>query len=200
MSPLPIQGIRYSSALTDLFSLTGKLPLKLDETVVPVAVVADLSPGAYGPSATASIAVAAGGAGNRSMVEISLPQVPSAQGAAAIVDAAVFQASAAAQTIFMGPSPGMPAPTSFAEKTWLDVGMRGDPLVQVAGKNDAAAIAGVVASVRRNVRIMESLLVPLGWVLQANPDTGLQQGLMLRPGNDNETMIISFYWRERLPR
>ncbi len=199
--PLDITGLAASSALTEAFDLTGKLPLKLDETVVPIINVGDLSDDIFGPRAGCQLTVAAGGAANVSQTEISLPQTGQAQGAMIRVESVTLTTTVNTGALYhIGPSPGLPLPTAMGVTAWFDVGRRGLPYGQFAGKNDAPPIAGFVSMHQIYLRQWETQLVPLNWILRANPNTGLQQGLMIRLGTLNESARISVIWRERLPR
>jgi hypothetical protein len=196
--PVPITGGAVATALTEAFALTGKLPLQLDETVVPTVQVGNLEDQLWGPHAIGSLVVPAGGA-FRSEVEISVPQQLSGLGVAVIIDA-VEVVSLAAQLILLGLSPGLPTPTVFGIKAWKDIGARGLPVLAINGKNTAGPVGGFNSMVRYRVPATRTSRFALGWILRENPDTGLQQGLLMRPGVNDEEINLNFYWRERLPR
>jgi len=200
MSPLPISGLGVSAALTETFNLTGKLPLQLDETVVPVVNVADLADEIWGPTAYGTIAVAAA-PGFRSEIEIAVPVLASGQGAAAIIDSVELVGTGAAVTFLqIAASPGMPAPTIAGFTDWADNGVIGAPMVEVNGKNDAAAAVGFAATLGYYLVLYEVITLPLRWILREFQPTGVQQGLMIRPFADDQEVRANFRWRERLPR
>lgn len=70
----------------------------------------------------------------------------------------------------------------------------------INGKNNAVASVGFIGLLRLRVLALTTQRFPLGWILRDFPDTGLQQGLMVRPVADNETFTINVFWRERVPR
>lgn len=198
--PLPITGMAVSSVLTEAFGLTGKLPLQVDETVVPVVVVGDLGEVVYGPPAIGSISVGAA-IGFRSEIEISLPWLNTAVGAAAIVDRIDILTGVAAASFSISPSPGMPAPNVFTAQTaWRDTGRRGLPFVLINGKNNAVATVGFRNCVTVRIPANSTYSLPLGWEMRALEGTNLQQGIMVRARLDNTELTITAHWRERVPR
>lgn len=197
---LQITGMAVSAALTEAFGLTGKLPLQLEESVVPVVSVGNLDEVTYGPAAIGSLAVPAD-VGHRSEIEISLPWALTTAGAAAIIDRIQLSAAGDASLYSISPSPGMPAPNVFTSQTaWKDTGRRNIPFMLINGKNDAAATAGFRNCVFVRVPANTTYLLELGWEMRALQGTNLQQGIMIRTSADNQECMITAHWRERVPR
>lgn len=196
--PLPITGMGVSAALTEALGLSGKLPLRCDETVVPTITVGNLEDAMWGPPAIGGILLAAA-AGFRCEVEVSIPQQVSGMGAAAILDR-IEIAAGTATTVDMGVSPGFPAPNVFGVTNWRDMYARGTPLLQLNGANNAVGTVGMARLCRWRVDALTTLTIDLGWVLRESAVTGLQQGILLRPSIDNKDLGVNFYWRERSPR
>ncbi len=200
MSPLPITGMGASSAITNAFALTGKLGLSIDEVVVPTVTVADLSDDVYGAAAIGQAHVTAGGAANMSRCEFSIPQQGSAQGATALITHLIITGNVNGQLIHIGPSVGLPAPTSFGPTNWRDQTHPGLPAVQIAEKNDSPPDGAYRAILSLYVLQFSVIMVPINWLVGENPLTGLQQGVSLQPNALNETMRIGFIWHERVAR
>lgn len=196
--PSAITGMAVSAGLTEALGLTGKLSLSLDHTLVPTIQVGNLESALWGPRAVGNIIVPAALA-LRSEIELSIPQQISGVGAAVIIDTIQFSAGANV-TVEIGRSPGLPAPTVFGDKDWLDIGAQGLPVLAINGKDDAVATVGLVRLVRVRALAATTFTLPLGWVLREFPATGLQQGLLIRPSVDNQSLILNVFWRERLPR
>lgn len=197
--PLQVQGIGASSALTDAFAVAGKLPLALDETIVPVAILRDLDGEVWGPACVAGIEVPAGGVGTRNECEISLPVVNGSVGAAIRVDRIMVTGLIAGSSVRIGPSPGIAAPTHFGSAVWRDTSKLGLPQAITSGSNGPIGAAfSDIFRVRLDLNRNERL--DLDWILGQNPDTGVQQGLMVRCGGDNQDLRVTFFFRERAPR
>jgi len=199
MSPLPISGMAVSSALSEAFALTGKLPLKLDETVVPVIIVGDLSRDLWGPPAVGAVSAAAA-AGFRSELELALPWSGSTMGLGVIIDSIDFVAGGAAMMYTVTPSPGLAGPTVEGEKAWLNTGTPASPFLRLHYKNTAVATIGGINVVQVRVPANTTKSLDLGWVISALPGGTERHGLMIRPTADNMAATITVHWRERLPR
>lgn len=197
--PLRVTGMGVSNALTEAFNLTGKLPLSIDETIVPTVSVGDLQDSLWGPQAAGAIAVPAA-IGFRSEIELSLPVSASGIGAAVIVDSITILGLVAGQFYTIGASPGLAAPTIAGNKDWIDNGQPGAPAMLISGKNTAVGTLGFSETLRYRVDNYDIYEVPLSWILREFGPTGVQQGLMIRPGVDNQECRINVRWRERVPR
>lgn len=197
--PEDIHGMAASSELTKAFALVGKLPLSCDNVVVPCAIVADLSGDVYGPPAVGQITVPAGGAGLRSEIEISLPQATSVIGAEVWLERVYLQGLVAGSSVQIGPSNGLAAPNVNGDTAWRDIGLRGVPAAVINGKNTAAA--SVLTDVYRITLGLNNVVeIKLDYKLGLNPTTGLQQGLMVRAGANNQEVRATFLWREKSAR
>ncbi len=197
MSPVPITGMEVSAGLTEAFGLTGKLPLQLDTTVVPTVVVGNLEQALWGPRAVGSISVPA--TVDRGQIEIAMPVDLATVGAAVIVDSLELAADVDL-TIDIGESPGLPLPNLTGNKAWLDVGQRGAPVMLINGRNNAAGVGGFTRLIGIRIQALTTQRFDVGWILRANPETGVQQGLLIRPTADDRAINLNVYWRERVPR
>jgi len=197
--PGPITGIGPSQALTELFGLTGKLPLQLEGFVVPVAVVGDLNEAVqWGPLAFGAVHQAGGGAANNNKVEISLPIGVQTQGIRAFVESLTVRVRLATY-INIRPSPGVPLPTGVGVSSWADTRKRGLPHVLLNAKNDSVptAVQGVIY---HDLPANTTTTFDLGWILGQNPDTGVQQGILIEANVLNTDMTVNVRWREGAPR
>lgn len=199
--PRPIQGIDPAAALTELFNLTGKVPLRLDETVVPVVVMGDESPLIqHGHGAQCVISVPAGGAGNRTELEIALPFGANNYGLRGLVERIEVYQTGAAITMSIGRSPGLPAPTHVGVTNWRDTSLAGSPTIRCNGKNNAAATPGLVLSRLIMVPQNTHVTVPIDWILKAPNQASTSEGILIRPNADNRDLTVNFIWREHGPR
>jgi len=199
MSPLPITGMSVSEHLTDVFALTGKLPLKLDEVVVPTVNVADVALEAtWGPQAVGRIAVPINGV-NRSEIELSLPWTAQGSLGNGLYVEELLLANSAAGWWEIGWSVGMPLPTDIGDTSWVDGRRQGGPLASLTGKDDAAASA---------ITVLMSLYVHVGtyslklpnWILRPQTPGGVANGLLIRPGANGVAAKLTAIWREMVPR
>lgn len=197
--PEPVQGIGPAQALSELFALVGKMPLSVDTTIVPVVNVGDLAHDVtWGPKAWGSLYVPAPTGLNGALVEIALPVQTETIGLRVMLED-LWVISSIAGNIYIRESPGVAAPTHVGVVGWADVRKRGQPQLLINGKNDAA-VPGTLGPIHywqnANVRFQ----IPIGWILGQNPDTGLQQGLVI----ENQTLLASLAivltWREGAPR
>jgi len=199
--PITIQGIDPAAVLTELFNLTGKLPLCLDETVVPVVILGDRSQQVQdGRGAQCVIAVPAGGAGFRTELEIALPFGANNYGLRATVERLEFYQTAAAISVSIGRSPGLAAPSHIGKPTWRDTSLPGAPTIRCNGKNTAVPTPALVLSRLVMVPQNTHVSVPLDWILKAPNEGTTSEGILIRPNADNRDLTVNFIWREHGPR
>jgi len=132
--PSQIQDLETAQALTERFGLVGKLPLRLDETVVPVAVIGELEDRrfkmAQGLLNTAGVAAA-----------FSYVQLFNPVGSNKLVTLKRFTANVgAAMGVEFGPTDlAMTAVTATA-LAWLDRRNQGAPVAIIHGRTSAGSL------------------------------------------------------------
>lgn len=195
-----VQGGKFSQALQRLFGSQGKLSLQLDSVIVPTISLGSLEEEAEGGRlCVGSCLVPAGGAGNRSIIQLNLPSANAGQFGVEIrlERAIIYSPTTAAQmTLQWGRSPGVTAPNVNGTTRFRDTSLRGFPSAVLQGKNNAPVPGGVpqeaIAVLQPNQQL---LFLDLDWRL-APGDTN---GFLLWCGTSNEALRVTFYWREIPP-
>jgi len=190
-----IQGGKFSQALQDEFAAQGKLDLQLDGVVSPVVLLADVSQDAAGFRAHGSAVPAAGGAGNRSVMQIALPDALRAFGSSLRLKRMTVSASSNATFLF-GRSPGLTGGTVITSKEWRDTGRQGFPQAVLQTRNNAAVPAGAPTAGRVFVLANESKELQLDWIIRP----GDTRGFMVYPAVDNLGITVWMEWLEVPPR
>lgn len=198
--PKQVQGMRCASKLADRLGLTGKLPLELDEIIVPTFQVGDISDEILGNPACATLAAGAGGAAALSEIELALPVTIAGMDQLEIWVEAVIVHPAGAVVVLLGESPGMAAPNLFGVPGWRDTGIAGNPMGALNGKNNAAAIAGFVMLRKARCPADVDTVIPFPYIIRKQSASDISRGLLIRANTLNVGIDISVLWRERPPR
>jgi hypothetical protein len=197
--PSNITGIGPSQSLTELFGITGKVPLLLDSTVVPVVNIGDVADEVtWGPPACGSLYMGAVVGPNQNVIELSLPFQNETVGLRARLMAIDLNLGAATD-VYIRPSPGLAATTHTGLTAWRDTRIRGLPQLLINGKNDAAGLGGT-GPIALFVAATTPTLVPLDWIVGIDPDTGVTRGIHIEFNNPLANVRINVYWREGAPR
>ena len=197
--PLPITGIGPSQGLTDLYNLSGKLPMVLDTTIVPVVNIGDLNEEVtWGPLCYGALQIDAAAGVNTCKAEIALPYTSQIQGLKAHIER-VWLIDGAVSWVWFRPSPGIAAPTHFGVKSFADTRHRGTPQLVLSGANNTPAV-GTTGSLA--LQLMANVVTPydVSWIIGPNPETGLQQGIMIEADALVSYFTVNVAWREGAPR
>lgn len=196
--PLPVQTPGPSSQLQRDFGLQGRVRLQIDETVVPVRLIAD-RPRAYFSGA---VGISAGGVGIRT--EIALVNTFAAQQVEAddvLIHATEFWSATAQRIDVVMPSaPGIAGFSNVTSEGPVSPPW-GSPRSAFQSKNTAAATAGTVIYRVNTVSAAaeESLYRVWPFPLQVpGRVSGRQRSLIFRPNLDDRDLTIALLWSEPL--
>lgn len=131
--PRQVQRGTEALALARHYNLKGKLPLQLDETIVPVHVVGDLASGSDPRAAAVLFSVGAPAAGNATYVGIENPV-----DSGIIARVSLYEVVSEASHLFIeriGPAGFALVPASTSATHWADTSLDGLPAVRaIAGE------------------------------------------------------------------
>ena len=196
--PEPIQGVGASGPLTELFGLTGKLPLSLERFVMPVAIVGQLGDDVrWGGLCHGGISLG-NPTPNTNQIELSMPVQAATQGLLAHIERINVRVGVAS-TMYINPSPGLPAPTDAAVVNFADTRKRGVPQLLMLGKGDVAAVT-TDGCVNMILQADVNYDWPIEWSLGQNPDTGVNQGIHVQFAAATATVSFNASWREGAAR
>lgn len=193
-----VQGGKFARALQRLFATQGKLSLQLDPVVVPTVALGDLSDEAEGFPAMGLGSVPAGGVGNRTEIQFGLPAAVAGQGGLEIFleEILVDSDPTANVVVHVGRTVGGVFNLANGAKEWRDSGLQGFPAALIQQRNNAAAAAGFIPTLRFNMNAgTGQIRIPINYSIVA----GDLQGLMFRPNADNVGLSVGFLWREIPP-
>ncbi len=195
--PVPVQTTKHVTPLRKAFGLFGGLRLKLDETVVPVAVVEQLSPDDWS-NAFVGDTQAASGAGN---VHIWALENPAASGCLIeLFEVIVASTNGSIWAITIADPPYVPG--NIIAGQWQDLAGvygTGGGIFYLPGRNPSGQMRHAAAAVAVAGAIVAHFNVPAQHDVYYHPKVILHPGQQINVYTQTQNIEgrCSFQWRER---
>lgn len=199
--PKEIQSGTHPAALAEEFGLTGRLPLRLDETVIPVTLVADVSSSSQGRACIGRQQIAPLEDHTELAIVVAVP-FGSDPGFQSLIHWVEIDHEESEDVEVFVSFPGEGELSGFSDgnlgvdgnRSFRDRRFRGTPRTVLQGRSDAARTANPLdAPYRRRVAAGETETIHLGATLRAEPE---QASILFQTLEETVQWHISVFWSE----